>query len=135
MSTAPPSNRDFDFFYQGIAEHRFLVQRCRDCGAIRHPAGPMCPRCQSLRWEAIELKGTGTIYSYTVHYYPPLPDFECPHVIAVAEMSEGVRIVAAVRRALPSDVHIGQDVRLVYVPQPDGETRYALECVGVNSTQ
>ena len=128
MPTAPPSNRDFDFFYQGIAEHRFLVQRCSDCGALRHPPGPMCPQCRSLSWETIELNGTGTVYSYTVHYYPPLPDFECPHPIAVAEMSEGIRIVAAVRGAAPGDIQIGQDVHLVFVPRPDGETGYALEC-------
>ena len=33
---------DDAFFWDGAAEDRLLVQRCADCGTLRHPPAPMC---------------------------------------------------------------------------------------------
>jgi len=64
--SAPCSNRDFDFHYEGLEAGRLLVQQCVHCGTLRNPPGPACPSCQSFAWKALALRGTGTIFSWTV---------------------------------------------------------------------
>ncbi|WP_175425616.1 Zn-ribbon domain-containing OB-fold protein [Trinickia violacea] len=91
----PCSNRDFDFYYDGLEARRLLVQKCCRCGTMRNPPGPACPACRSLEWAAFELRGTGTIFSYTVHHHPKLPNFEVPHPVVLVEMDEGIRVFAA----------------------------------------
>jgi uncharacterized OB-fold protein len=90
---APSISRDTEFFWAGLKEHKLLIQRCTDCQTLRVPPRPMCAECQSLNWEAIESTGRGTVYSYVMPKYPPLPFFEYPYVVALVELDEGVRII------------------------------------------
>jgi uncharacterized OB-fold protein len=111
----PFSNRDFDFFYQGLDEGKLLVQQCSACGTLRNPPGPSCPACRSLEWRPLALEGSGTIYSYSTHYHPPLPGFAVPHPIIVAEMAEGIRLMAAADGTSPEALRIGARVRVEFV--------------------
>ena len=54
---APTVTPDTEFFWSGLREERLLVQRCDDCGLLRHPPRPMCPRCNSLEWGTVEASG------------------------------------------------------------------------------
>lgn len=107
----PYSNRDYDFFYRGLEQGRLLVQQCDECGALRNPPGPMCPSCRSLRWSALECRGTGTVHSYTVHHHPPLPGFDPPHAIVLAQMDEGFRLLGGFASAASGDLRIGMPLR------------------------
>jgi uncharacterized OB-fold protein len=53
----------------------------------------MCGKCHSVRWETEESKGHGTLHSWIVSRHPTEPDAE-PRVVALVELSEGVRIVS-----------------------------------------
>ena len=70
---APSTSPDTQFFWDGLKERRLLVQRCDGCGTLRHPPRPMCPRCHSLEWTAIESSGRGTILSAVVMRHPQYP--------------------------------------------------------------
>lgn len=89
----PLSSRDFEFFYEGLRDGKLLVQKCSSCGQVRNPPGPMCPNCRSLEWAALECTGLGTVHSYTIHHHPPLPGFAIPHVMVLADMEEGFRLL------------------------------------------
>ncbi|HVM66326.1 MAG TPA: zinc ribbon domain-containing protein, partial [Acidimicrobiales bacterium] len=89
---APVTDADNRFFWDGVRDGRLLIQRCSGCGAVRHPPGPMCPRCQSLDWEAIEASGRGTIHSWVLSHHPTEPDAE-PRVVVLVDLEEGVRMV------------------------------------------
>lgn len=108
------SNYDFDFFFNALEEGRLVVQKCADCGHLRNPPGPMCPSCRSFGWSEFELNGGGTIFTYTVHHHPKLPEFETPHVVVAAEMDEGVRVVADLQGLAPGDVQIGKRVKVEF---------------------
>src|SRR5207248_7558689 len=41
----PVISRDTEFFWAGTARHELRIERCEECGALRHPPGPMCPAC------------------------------------------------------------------------------------------
>ena len=55
-----------------------LIQKCSECGALRHPPRPMCPSCQSTAWSGIPSKGRGTVYSYVVMRPPADPRLRLP---------------------------------------------------------
>ena len=51
---APTVSPDTDFFWNGVRDHKLLIQRCAGCQALRQPSRPMCPACNSLDWDTIE---------------------------------------------------------------------------------
>jgi uncharacterized OB-fold protein len=110
----PSLSRDYDFFLDGLVRHRLLVQQCSRCGTLRHPPGPMCPECQSLLWTERALSGRGIVHSYTVHYRPPIPPYQSPHTVVLADMEEGVRVLAAIAGCPIADIQIGLEVDTVF---------------------
>lgn len=110
----PAMTRDTEFFWKGAEQGKLLIQRCAQCGELRHPPGPMCPRCRSLDWAPIEASGRGTIYSYVRHHHPQIPPFEPGHPIALVELDEGVRIVADFAGSECGEIAIGQRVQVVF---------------------
>ncbi len=112
---AAVSNRDFDFFYTGLAAHQLLVQRCDQCATLRCPPGPACPACHSFAWTVRPLAGTGTLFSYTVHHHPALAGFETPLPIALVEMAEGIRMIGPMDGTAPERLHIGMAVTSSFV--------------------
>ena len=59
-------------FWEGLSEHKFLLQKCQKCGEIFFPPRVFCPECLSENLEHIESKGTGTLYAFTEMYVPML---------------------------------------------------------------
>ena len=116
----PVVTPDTAFFWQGTARHELRIQRCGGCGALRHPPGPMCPACGATRPEYDIAAGTGEVYSYVVHHHPPVPGRPLPIVIALVQLTEGVRMVGELLGVGPERVRIGLPVRVTFV-EVDGE--------------
>jgi uncharacterized protein len=110
----PPINRDNAFFWDGVDAGELRIQRCTQCGALRHPPRPMCGSCQSTEFDVVVSSGRGTIYSYAVHHHPPLPGIDLPLVVILVELEEGVRIVSSLDGATPEAVAIGLPVEVVF---------------------
>lgn len=108
----PPASPDTAFFWAGTRQGELRIQRCGECGALRHPPGPACLSCGATRNQGFTVAaGTGTIYSYVVHHHPPVPGKRLPIVIALVELTEGVRVMAELTGAEPDQVEIGMPVR------------------------
>ena len=116
----PVISRDTEFFWAGTAAGELRIQRCGQCGAVRHPPGPFCPRCGDARPEYVVAAGTGEVYSYVVHRHPPVPGRTLPIVIALVTLDEGVRMVGELIGTEPGQVRIGLPVRAEFV-RVDGE--------------
>lgn len=107
-----PRAHDNGWWWEAVDRGELLIQKCSDCGALRHPPRPMCPSCQSTNWKGIPSQGRGTVYSYVVMRHPPIPGYDYPLPIAVIDLEEGTRIVSNVVGCKPEDVYIGMKVRL-----------------------
>ncbi len=118
----PMRNRDTAHFWEGLAEGHIRIQKCSDCGHLRHPPRPACPECQSLEWDTIDAAGVGEIYSFVVHHYPPVPGFEPPFAVALVELGEGIRIVGNVVGVDPGEVEIGMAVEVEFLTVDDEVT-------------
>src|SRR5215470_7868079 len=114
----PPPSPDTAFFWEGTAAGELRIQKCGACGALRHPPGPMCPRCGAAQRPAgggpgyVVAAGTGTVYSYVVHHHPPVPGKTLPLVIALVELPEGVRVLADMPGTNPAQMRIGMLVQV-----------------------
>ena len=111
---APGVSDDNRFFWEGLKEGKLLIQRCKSCGDLHHPPGPVCPKCHSFDWDAVEASGKGTVYSFVVMHYPEVPPFDHPNPIGLVELQEGVRLIAQLVGVKPGEVKIGQKVQVEF---------------------
>ena len=82
----PGISDDTRFFWDGARAGKLLIQRCKGCGELRHPPGPVCPSCHSFEWDTVEASGRGTVYSFVVMHYPEVPPFDHPNPIVLVEL-------------------------------------------------
>ncbi|MFF4228699.1 bifunctional MaoC family dehydratase N-terminal/OB-fold nucleic acid binding domain-containing protein [Streptomyces sp. NPDC001820] len=111
----PVINRDNAGFWDGVAEHRLLIQRCAGCGTLRFPWLPGCAACGSPEWDTVAASGEGTVYSYVVMHHPPFPAFDPPYAVGLIELAEGVRVLSNVVGVPYDKVRIGMPVRLEFL--------------------
>lgn len=114
----PAVSPDTEFFWNGVREHRLLVQQCDDCGVRRHPPRPMCPQCRSLAWTPVELPPRGTVFSFVMPKHPPL-GFGDDHIVALVELEGGLRLVADLTGIAPEAATIGMPVEVTFVHYDD----------------
>jgi uncharacterized protein len=110
----PGVSDDTRFFWEGAKGGKLLIQRCKACGSLRHPPGPVCPSCHSFEWDTLTASGRGTVYSFVVMHYPEVPPFEYPNPVALIELEEGTRLVAQLVGVKPEEVTIGQAVQVEF---------------------
>lgn len=94
----PEPDADTQPFWDYCRRHELRVQRCRGCGHLRFPPGILCPRCHALAAEWVRLSGKGTVFSYSVNYFPYHPEFapDIPYNVAVIQLEEGPRLISSV---------------------------------------
>ena len=114
----PAANAHTMGWWEAAAAHRLVVQRCTECGRMRHPPGPVCPRCRSVASEWSAVAGTGTVYTYTVvrqAFIASLRD-KIPYVVIAVELdgTDGVRMVSNLVDAEPEEVVVGMPVEVVW---------------------
>jgi len=105
--------RDDDFYWEGVARGQLLFQQCNECDTVRHPAAPMCPRCQSLGWRAQVASGRGSVCAWIESRHPTRDDAS-PRIVALIDLPEGVRLVSNLRDVALGDVHEGLAVEVFF---------------------
>ncbi|MGW6703270.1 bifunctional MaoC family dehydratase N-terminal/OB-fold nucleic acid binding domain-containing protein [Streptomyces sp. NPDC054956] len=111
----PVINRDNQGFWDGVREHKLLIQRCTACATLRFPWLPGCNACAGPEWDTVEASGAGTVFSYVVMHHPPFPAFDPPYAVALVELVEGVRMVSNITGVPYDKVRIGMPVQLEFL--------------------
>ena len=112
----PPLNRDSKPFWDSMREGNMRLQRCADCGKVRHYPRPVCDSCHSFGVDWIRASGKGTVHSWTVSHHPFLPGFivDLPMTLVTVDLEEGVRMCAQMRGVEPGQMAIDMPVELGY---------------------
>lgn len=126
---APVVSADTEFFWTALSENRLVIQRCSACRELRNPPGPICPNCLSLDWQADEMSGRGTVFSYMIQHHPKVPGFVEPTVVAVIDLDEGPRILSNIVDVEPAQLRIGAAVVVGFVDQDEGWTAHEFRVV------
>lgn len=112
-------------FWAGLKAGRVTIPQCRSCGHWVFFPRRHCDKCWSHDLEWKEVKGEGTLYTYTLTRIPTLPDFadEMPQKMAVVELDEGVRINTTLVGLEAGEIRAGMRVRPVFdTVSEDGTT-------------
>jgi uncharacterized OB-fold protein len=98
--------------------------RCSECCQWVYYPRSRCPRCLSDRLTWTTVDGRGTVYTFTVAEQPTAPPFadEVPQVLAVVELTEGVRVSSTLVGVDPGAVTVGLPVEPVFDHGDDGIT-------------
>jgi uncharacterized OB-fold protein len=118
----PPESDETVEFWAATREPRFVLPWCTGCEqAIWYPR-LTCPRClgESIEWRTAA--GTGTVHACSIHYKagPGRDDTEGPYVVALVDLTEGVRMMTNVIGCPPDTVTVGMPVSLAWEPLSDG---------------
>src|SRR5579863_2336754 len=105
--------RDEDFFWEGARAGRLLVQKCADCGLVRHPPAPMCGRCHSTAAQVIECSGQAKVLGWLVSRHPTRPD-DAPRIVVRLELPEGVYMVSNLHGIALQDITYGLPVEIFF---------------------
>lgn len=83
-------------YWEALKQHRFILQKCRSCGKFQFPPRILCSHCGKRDVEWAQVKGTGTIYSFTAVHRPPDPAFQkdVPYLLVVVQLDEGPRLMS-----------------------------------------
>ena len=117
----PAASKDTAFFWDGINAHEMRIQSRPD-GTLQHPPVPALWHDKDVPTDYVVASGKGTVFSFVVHHAPQVPGRTLPFVIALVELTEGVRMLGELRGVDPAKVEIGMPVRATYIDFPDGES-------------
>lgn len=119
LKPLPEASIDSQPFWDGLRDHRILLQKCSDCGTIRHYPRPVCANCLSMECEWVEASGKGTIYSWTETHHPFHFGFkaEVPYILVTVTLAEGVRMQSKLLGAKLEDLKVGMPVEAVLVQE------------------
>ena len=122
--TVPSPTAETRAYWDGLNEKRLRLQRCADCGKVRHYPRPVCDACWSMNADWVDAAGTGTVHSWTVTHHAFHPGFkrDLPYVLLTVDLPEGVRMNAQARGIDPATLRIGTPVRVAFEPVTDGLT-------------
>ena len=115
----PPPSALSAPYWEAAAAGRLMIQRCGDCGLLRHYPRLLCNSCYSTAVDWVEASGRGAIHSWTVvhHAYHPSFAADLPYTLVTVDLQEGVRALGRWRGATPA---IGQKVVGRFEARADG---------------
>ncbi|MDP3769129.1 MAG: OB-fold domain-containing protein [Dehalococcoidia bacterium] len=109
---------------------RLLGSKCAACSTPYFPKSSACrnPDCRSTDMEDAQFGPRGTLWSYSIQYYPPPPPAKfdepyTPYALGLIDLPEGLRVLARIATDTPEEVSVGSDVELVLeklYSAPDG---------------
>ncbi len=99
-------------YWDGLAQGEVRLQKCGACGKYQYPAETFCYECGAQKMSWVKVAGEGTVYSFiVVHqlYHKLLKPF-MPYTVAIVQMDEGPRMLAAML-GLKKSIAIGDRVK------------------------
>jgi hypothetical protein len=103
-------------YWDGLSRGQLRLQRCADCGKVRHYPRPMCDACWSMNADWVDAAGTGTVHSWTITHYAFHPGFkgDLPYILLTVDLPEGVRMNAQARGIDASALKVGLPVVVAF---------------------
>jgi uncharacterized protein len=124
-TTIVPDTFDNDIlpFWEGLKEHKFLLHRCRRCGAHYWPM-TLCPKHDDNVFDEMEwapTSGKGRVFSWEVVHRIRNPAFaaEVPYALVLVELDEGPIFPTRLAGPRPADLRIGMKVEVVFEDIPE----------------
>lgn len=104
-----------DQFYSFCEEGKLMASKCKDCGKTVLPPRPLCPHCYSDDLQWTQLKGEGTIVTYTaIHVTSPQFKDLVPYIVVVVKLDEGLPFIGILKTQNFDEVKVGRRVSIAW---------------------
>lgn len=115
--SVPTYEPDTAPFWAGVAERRFLVNRCPACGRAAPAFSSTCAYCGATPVDLVEAGGRGTVYSWTVCHRALDPVFveDVPYTIVAVRLDEGAMVYGRLVDVPPTDVRADLPVEITWL--------------------
>ncbi|MPN36817.1 hypothetical protein SDC9_184328 [bioreactor metagenome] len=115
-------------YFDALADGRFEIPQCRDCGRFHFFPRVCCPHCGSQAIDWVTASGRAVVYSVTIVRAREGADY----TVVLVTLEEGPRLMSRVVDIPVDEVRIGMPVRaridmveesplLVFVAAPGGQ--------------
>jgi uncharacterized OB-fold protein len=103
-------------FWEATKRHELVMPRCKTCSNLFFYPRELCPHCLCADLEWVPVSGKGRVYSFTVVHQPAHPSFleDVPHVFAIIQLDEGVRLTSNIVGCSINDVHVDMRVSATF---------------------
>lgn len=101
-------------FFDGAAEGRLMLMRCRSCSTWRLPARQHCDVCLSDDYEWLPASGRGTVRTFGIMHQRYHPAFEVPYNVTIVELEEGPRLPTNLLEVENDAIRVGMPVEVVF---------------------
>lgn len=113
----PSVTQDNRPFWEAAREHRFMLLRCRTCGAWYWPYSGCRfhanePFLANMEWA--EASGRAKVHTFNIHYISFHPAYPAPYVYAQVETEEGPLYGTNIVGCAPEEVYVGMPVEVVW---------------------
>lgn len=115
--TVPIPDPDSAPYWAALAEGRFELQHCRDCGHWTWPPRPICSGCHGENLALQPASGLGEVHSWVVTHQVYAPAFAdlVPYTVVLVRVDEQDDILIPGR--FVSDVEVHQGLRVRAAPE------------------
>ena len=110
-----PTTPGVETYWESAKAGKLVMRSCEGCGKLHYYPRGVCPHCMSTKLGWKEVKGTGTIYTYSV-----MRAAKPAYVIAYVTLDEGLSMMTNIVDVEPDKVKIGQKVKVVFKPTEGG---------------
>ena len=112
-------------FWDYLEKGEFRTTQCKSCGTITFPPVTDCVDCTDSDLEWVKLDGKGEVVAFT-HVIARPASFQerPPYTIAVADLVDGIKVLAWIEGSEMVDVEVGMKVRLIAGKNSDGDPSY-----------
>lgn len=117
-------------YWEGLAEDRLLIQKCRSCGVWQWGPEWVCHSCNSFDRDFEEVTARGQIYSYERVWHPVHPALQRQgaYLVVLVELPQAgnVRLVGNLLGDPQQPVAIGAVVEGVFEHHTKTDTHFTL---------
>jgi uncharacterized OB-fold protein len=109
-------------YWDGAAEGKLRLQRCKACGKFRNYPQLVCTECYSLDVEWVEASGRGSVHSWTVAHHAFHPAFkgDLPYTLVIVDLDEGPRMMGRLDPSTQQKLRIELPVQVSFERNEEG---------------
>ena len=106
----------FKEYNENLRQGRLSGLKCGGCGEVSAQPRLVCAKCGGSDLEAMELKGDGTVQTFTVNYVAAEGrESEVPYIVVIVELDEGPWVMGNITGLRPEEATMdimGRKVRM-----------------------
>jgi len=112
-------------FWEGLKEGKVYATTCKKCGKLYFPPVADCGNCGTSEVEWIELDVECEVVTFTQIFVKPASFSKEPsYIVAIAQLKEGIKVLAWLTGVERENVKVGMKVKLVAKTFSDKRVAY-----------